>query len=112
FWLESDRMLELSFDPHVLEVQRKVVIEEFKQRYLNQPYGDVWLKLRPLAYKQHSYKWPTIGKEVSHIEHATMEDVKGFFYNYYAPNNATLVVAGNVREHEILEKVNKWYGDI
>lgn len=112
FWLESDRMLELSFDPHVLEVQRKVVIEEFKQRYLNQPYGDVWLKLRPLAYKQHSYKWPTIGKEVSHIEHATMEDVKDFFYNYYAPNNATLVVAGNVRENEILEKVNKWYGEI
>lgn len=112
FWLESDRMLALSFDPNVLEVQRKVVIEEFKQRYLNQPYGDVWLKLRPLAYTQHSYKWPTIGKEISHIENATMDDVRKFFYNYYAPNNATLVVAGNVREREVLNLVEKWYGDI
>ena len=80
FWLESDRMLSLSFDPKVLEVQRSVVIEEFKQRYLNQPYGDVWLKLRPLAYQVHPYKWATIGKEISHIENATMDDVKSFFY--------------------------------
>ena len=96
FWLESDRMLSLSFDPKVLEVQRKVVIEEFKQRYLNQPYGDVWLKLRPLAYKVHPYQWATIGKEISHIENATMEDVKDFFFRYYVPDNAILVVAGNV----------------
>ena len=79
FWLESDRMLSLSFDPKVLEVQRKVVIEEFKQRYLNQPYGDIWLKLRPLAYEKHPYNWATIGKEISHIEEATMSDVKAFF---------------------------------
>ena len=83
FWLESDRMLSLSFDPKVLEVQRKVVIEEFKQRYLNQPYGDVWLKLNPLAYQKHSYRWNTIGKEIKHIEQATMEDVKQFFYKFY-----------------------------
>lgn len=112
FWLESDRMLELSFDPHVLEVQRKVVIEEFKQRYLNQPYGDVWLKLRPLAYKKHPYKWPTIGKEISHIENATMDDVKDFFHNFYSPNNAVLVVAGNVKEQEVLALAEKWYGEI
>jgi len=112
FWLESDRMLSLSFDPNVLEVQRKVVIEEFKQRYLNQPYGDVWLHLRPLAYEVHPYKWPTIGKDITHIEQATMEDVKSFFYRHYAPNNATLVIAGNVDADKIVKKVEKWYGDI
>src|SRR5688500_3175743 len=83
FWLESDRMLSLSFDPNVLEVQRKVVIEEFKQRYLNQPYGDVWLKLRPLTYLKHPYQWATIGKEIRHIENATMDDVRNFFFKYY-----------------------------
>src|ERR1044071_3781089 len=93
FWLESDRMLSLSFDPQVLEVQRKVVIEEFKQRYLNQPYGDVWLKLRPLAYTTHPYKWATIGKEISHIEQASLDDVKSFFYAHYCPANAILSVA-------------------
>ncbi len=111
-WLEADRMLELSFDPKVLEVQRKVVIEEFKQRYLNQPYGDVWLKLRPLAYEKHPYRWPTIGKEISHIEDATMEDVKDFFYKYYSPNNATLVIGGNVIEKDVIAMVEKWYNDI
>jgi len=100
FWLESDRMLSLSFDPKVLEVQRSVVIEEFKQRYLNQPYGDLWLKMRPLAYEKHPYQWPTIGKEISHIENATMEDVKDFFFTHYRPNNAYLVVAGNVETEE------------
>src|SRR6201991_2208026 len=90
FWLESDRMLSLSFDPNVLDVQRKVVVEEFKQRYLNQPYGDVWLKLRPLAYRVHPYKWATIGKEISHIENATMQDVQDFFFRYYVPNNAIM----------------------
>src|ERR1700712_4718024 len=96
FWLESDRMLSLAFDTKSLEVQRKVVIEEFKQRYLNQPYGDVWLKLRPLAYQVHPYQWATIGKEISHIENATLEDVKEFFFSHYIPRNAILVVAGNV----------------
>lgn len=112
FWLESDRMLSLSFDPQVLEVQRKVVIEEFKQRYLNQPYGDVWLKLRPLAYQVHPYQWATIGKEISHIEQATMEDVKDFFYSHYLPNNAILVVAGNVKTQQIKDLSEKWFGPI
>ncbi len=112
FWLESDRMLSLSFDPQVLEVQRKVVIEEFKQRYLNQPYGDVWLKLRPLAYEVHPYQWATIGKEIKHIEDASMEDVKEFFRAHYVPNNAILVVAGNVKTKDIKALSDKWFGSI
>jgi zinc protease len=112
FWLESDRMLSLSFDPKVLEVQRKVVIEEFKQRYLNQPYGDVWLKLRPLAYNTHPYQWATIGKEISHIENATMDDVKDFFFTHYLPNNAVLVVAGNVTLDQVKRLSEKWFGPI
>src|SRR5690606_24365041 len=112
FWLESDRMLSLSFDPKVLEVQRKVVVEEFKQRYLNQPYGDAWLHLRPLAYQVHPYKWATIGKEISHIENATMDDVKEFFYKFYIPNNAVMVVAGNVKAEEIQTLTERWFGPI
>ncbi|MCB0478492.1 MAG: insulinase family protein [Crocinitomicaceae bacterium] len=111
-WLESDRMNQLAFTPKSLEVQRSVVIEEFKQRYLNQPYGDVWLQLRPLAYKKHPYKWPTIGKEISHIENATLEDVKAFFYKHYGPQNAILSIAGNFELDYIKEKVNHWFGDI
>ncbi|XOV92483.1 MAG: M16 family metallopeptidase [Bacteroidota bacterium] len=112
FWLESDRMLSLSFDPEVLEVQRKVVIEEFKQRYLNQPYGDVWLKLRPLAYKKHAYQWPTIGKDISHIEQATMDDVKNFFFQNYRPGNAILVIAGDITVSRAMELSKKWFGEI
>jgi len=112
FWLESDRMLSLSFDPKVLDVQQKVVIEEFKQRYYNQPYGDVWLKLRPLTYKVHPYQWATIGKEISHIEQATLEDVKSFFFKHYVPNNAILVVAGNVTFEQVKELSEKWFGPI
>ncbi|WP_296622411.1 pitrilysin family protein [Marivirga sp.] len=112
FWLESDRMLSLSFDPKVLEVQRSVVIEEFKQRYLNQPYGDLWLKMRPLAYEKHPYQWATIGKEISHIENATMDDVKDFFFTHYRPNNAYLVVAGNVETEQIKDLADKWFGEI
>jgi predicted Zn-dependent peptidase len=112
FWLESDRMMSLSFDPRVLEVQRKVVVEEFKQRYLNQPYGDVWLRLRPLAYQVHPYRWATIGKEISHIEEATMDDVRSFFYKYYLPNNAILVVAGPVQVDDIKRLAQKWFGPI
>jgi zinc protease len=112
FWLESDRMMSLSFDPNVLEVQRKVVIEEFKQRYLNQPYGDVWLKLRPLAYEKHPYQWATIGKEISHIDNATLQDVKTFFYKHYLPNNAVLVVAGNVTLDQVKKLSQKWFGPI
>lgn len=112
FWLESDRMLSLAFDEKSLEVQRKVVIEEFNQRYLNQPYGDVWLKLRPLAYKLHSYSWATIGKEISHIEDATMDDVKAFFAKFYTPNNAILVVAGNVTLSQVETLAEKWFEPI
>jgi len=112
FWLESDRMLSLSFDPQVLDVQQKVVIEEFKQRYLNQPYGDVWLKLRPLAYQVHPYRWATIGKDISHIENATLDDVKAFFYQYYLPNNAVLVVAGDVTIDQVKRLCAKWFAPI
>ena len=112
FWLESDRMLSLSFDPEVLEVQRNVVVEEFRQRYLNQPYGDVWLKFLPLAYTTHPYQWATIGKEISHIEQATLQDVKDFFFRHYVPSNAILVVAGNVDEKQVRELSNKWFGNI
>ena len=111
-WLESDRMLSLGFTTKSLETQRSVVIEEFKQRYLNQPYGDVWLKLRPLAYHNHPYQWATIGKEISHIENATMEDVKAFFHKFYNPSNAILCIAGNFELEEVKRLVEKWYGDI
>lgn len=112
FWLESDRMLSLAFSEKSLEVQKNVVIEEFKQRYLNQPYGDVWLKLRPLAYKVHPYQWATIGKEISHIENANMENVKSFFKKHYNPQNAILVVAGNITFERALELTEKWFGNI
>jgi predicted Zn-dependent peptidase len=112
FWLESDRMLELDFSQKNLDVQKSVVIEEFKQRYLNKPYGDAHLILRGLHYKQHPYRWPTIGMEISHIEKATLEDVKDFFYGFYAPNNATLVVAGNVTVAQVKELAEKWFGPI
>ena len=112
FWLESDRMLGLAFDENGLEVQRKVVIEEFKQNYLNQPYGDVWLKLRPLAYDVHPYKWPTIGKEIAHIADARMEDVRHFFHRHYSPSNAILVVAGQVTFDQAKALTEKWFGPI
>lgn len=111
-WLESDRMLSLAFTEKSLEVQRQVVIEEFKQRYLNQPYGDVWLLLRPLAYKEHPYKWATIGKEISHIENAAMEDVRSFFKRFYCPSNAILCVAGDFELNDVKNRVNHWFGSI
>lgn len=111
-WLESDRMKSLAFSPQSLEVQRKVVSEEFKEHYINQPYGDAWHKLRALAYTTHSYKWPTIGKDLSHIENATLEDVKDFFFKHYRPDNAILVVAGNVNATDVLPLVEKYFGDI
>ena len=112
FWLESDRMLSLAFSEKSLEVQRNVVCEEFKQRYLNQPYGDVWLKLRPLAYKEHPYRWATIGKELKHIEEATIDDVKAFFKKHYNPANAILVVGGSVNTDEVKVLAEKWFGSI
>ncbi len=112
FWLDSDRMLELAFSEQSLDVQRGVVIEEFKQRCLNQPYGDVGHLLRPLAYRVHPYRWPTIGKELSHIEQATLEEVKDFFYRFYAPNNAVLAVTGNISWEETVALTEKWFGPV
>ena len=112
FWLESDRMLSLDFSERSLEVQRGVVIEEFKQRCLNQPYGDIGHLLRPLAYQTHPYQWPTIGKELSHIANATLEEVKAFFFRFYAPNNAILAVTGNISFEEAVALTEKWFGSI
>lgn len=111
-WLESDRMLSLAFTEKSLEVQRSVVIEEFKQRYLNQPYGDMWLEFRPLAYEKHPYRWATIGKDIKHIEEAKMEDVKDFFARYYHPGNAILCISGNFELDYIRRVTEKWYGNI
>lgn len=112
FWLESDRMLSLAFNNKSLEVQRKVVCEEFKEHYINKPYGDIWHKMRALAYKVHPYKWMTIGKELSHVENATIDDVKSFFFKHYRPSNAILVAAGKVKTDEIKLLAEKWFGDI
>lgn len=112
FWLESDRMMSLDFNEKSLEVQKNVVAEEFKQRNLNQPYGDVSHIIRDMAYKTHPYRWPTIGKEISHITNATMQDVKDFFYRFYAPNNAILAVSGNISFEETIRLTEKWFGDI
>ncbi|MDB5152649.1 MAG: insulinase family protein [Mucilaginibacter sp.] len=112
FWLESDRMLSLAFSEKSLEVQRNVVIEEFKQRYLNQPYGDVWLRLRPLVYKKHPYQWATIGKEIKHIEDARIEDVKAFFKKHYNPQNAIMVVGGDISTEQIKRLAEKWFAPI
>lgn len=112
FWLESDRMLSLSFNPNSLDVQRQVVIEEFKQRCLNQPYGDAGHLMRAMAYKVHPYQWPTIGKIIDHIAQATMSEVKDFFFRFYAPNNAILVVTGNISFDETKALAEKWFGPI
>lgn len=112
FWLESDRMLSLAFTDSSLEVQRKVVCEEFKEHYLNKPYGDVWHKMRELAFQAHPYRWMTIGRELSHIENARLEDVKNFFFKHYRPVNAILVVAGNVTVDNVRTLAEKWFGPI
>lgn len=112
FWLESDRMVSLAFSEKSLDVQRKVVCEEFKEHYINKPYGDVWFKMRELAYTTHPYRWQTIGKELSHIENAQIEDVKHFFFRHYRPSNAILAVAGNITKKRVQELAEKWFGDI
>jgi len=112
FWLESDRLLALDFSEQNLMTQKKVVIEEFQQRYLNQPYGDVWLHLRPLAYTHHPYRWPTIGRDIQHIEHAQLEQVKAFFYQHYCPGNAILSVAGKIQADHVFKMAEKWFGQI
>jgi zinc protease len=112
FWLESDRMLSLAFSEKSLEVQRKVVCEEFKEHYINKPYGDVGFKMREMAFKQHPYRWMTIGKELSHIETAKLEDVKNFFFKHYRPVNAILVVAGNITVDTVKKLAEKWFANI
>ncbi|PWT77122.1 MAG: peptidase M16 [Bacteroidetes bacterium] len=112
FWLESDRMLSLAFSKKSLEVQRKVVCEEFKEHYINKPYGDVWFKIRELAYTVHPYKWMTIGKELSHIENAQLTDVKEFFFKHYRPVNAVVVIAGNIQPEQGFQLAEKWFGPI
>lgn len=112
FWLESDRMLELAFSQKSLDVQKQVVIEEFKQRYLNRPYGDTWLHIRPLAFTHHPYQWPTIGKRIDHIADADLSDVQDFFYTHYAPNNAVIAISGNVSLKKVKKLAKKWYASI
>lgn len=112
FWLESDRMLSLAFSPENLEVQRQVVMEEFKQRHLNQPYGDSSHLTRAMAYTTHPYRWPTIGLELRHIAEASLEEVKKFFFRFYAPDNAVLAVAGNITFEEVVRLAEKWFGPI
>ena len=112
FWLESDRMLGLDLSEKKLEIQKNVVTEEFNQRYMNQPYGDAFLMLRALAYQVHPYRWPTIGKDMSHIKNASLNDVKDFFEHHYAPNNAIICIAGNVSAKEMKPLAEKWFGSI
>ena len=112
FWLESDRMLELGITKEKLEIQKNVVIEEYNQRYLNKPYGDWMLIMRYLAYRKHPYMWPTIGKDTLEIKYASLDEVNNFFYNYYAPNNAILVVAGDVETEQVKRLAEKWFGPI
>jgi predicted Zn-dependent peptidase len=112
FWLESDRMLSLAFEQESLSTQKNVVMEEFKEHYINQPYGDVWHKMCALAYKVHPYKWPVIGLNLQHIEQVQMPSAKTFFFKYYRPNNAVLVVAGNVKTTEVKKLAEKWFGEI
>ncbi len=112
FWLESDRMMSLAFTPASLEVQRKVVMEEFKQHYLTPPYGDISHLMSGLSYKKHHYMWPTIGKCLDHIADAKMEDVKDFFFRFYAPNNAILSVVGGISMEEVVRLAEKWFGPV
>jgi zinc protease len=112
FWLESDRMLSLAFGEKSLDTQRKVVCEEFKEHYLNKPYGNAWHLLRKVAYTTHPYRWPTIGENLEQIETAHLEEVKAFFFKHYRPLNAVLCVAGNVTTEEVKVLAAKWFGDI
>jgi zinc protease len=112
FWLESDRMLSLSYDQKVLDVQKNVVVEEFKQRYLNQPYGDAWHLISPVAYESHAYMWPTIGKEINHVEKITMDDVRDFAKRSYHPSNAILVIAGDITVSKAKALCEKWFGSV
>jgi zinc protease len=112
FWLESDRMLGLDFSQKNLDTQKSVVTEEFNQRYLNQPYGDAILKLRPLAYKVHPYRWPAIGMDINHVASVDLEHIKEFFFTHYAPNNAILTITGKIDYDTASKLSDKWFGPI
>jgi len=111
-WLESDRMMELAFKKSALEIQKNVVIEEFKEHFLNKPYGDMWMLFNEAVFERHPYQWLPIGKEIAHIESVNLEDIKRFYHHYYAPQNAVIAIAGNVRFEEIVLLVEKWFGSI
>jgi zinc protease len=111
-WIEADRMNGLDITPKAFETQQKVVIEEFKETCLNQPYGDVWHLLSALAYQKHPYRWPTIGLDISHIEDAQLKDVRDFYSTFYTPNNAILVISGNIDEDKTLKMIEKWFSPI
>lgn len=111
-WLESDRMLSLDFSKEKLQIQQNVVSEEYRQRYLNQPYGDIWLIIRPLTYKVHPYRWPTIGERIDQIQNATLDDVRSFYYSHYGPDNAFITISGNIKSERAFDLVGKWFGDI
>lgn len=112
FWLESDRMLSLNLNQRSLDIQKKVVVEEFKETCLNEPYGDMWHHLSEMAYHKHPYKWPTIGKKISHIKRVELTESKMFFNTYYQPNNAILSVVGNIEPEEVFRLAEEWFGDI
>jgi predicted Zn-dependent peptidase len=112
FWLESDRMLEPGFTQKKLDVQKSVVTEEFKQRYVNQPYGDAMLLLRPLSYSTHPYRWPTIGMDISHIENITLDNVRDFFSSHYTPDNAILAITGNIAPGKAFDLAGRWFESI
>lgn len=111
-WLESDRMLELAFRQQSLDIQKQVVIEEFKENFLNRPYGDLMMLFNQMAYERHPYQWLPIGKKPEHIAEVDMDMIKDFYYRFYRPNNAVLVVAGNVHFDEVAALAEKWFGDI
>lgn len=112
FWLESDRMMELDFNQKSLDTQISVVSEEFKENYINKPYGDMWHILSDMCYTKHPYRWPTIGYNLDHIANIKMQDTKDFFYKYYRPNNAVLTIAGGVKTSEMERLAIKWFGEI
>ena len=111
-WLESDRLLSLSINKRSLDVQRKVVVEEFKETCLNEPYGDSWHHLSEMMYQHHPYRWPVIGLAPEHVENATIQDVRSFYKNWYNPANAVLSIAGKVSTEEALNLAEKWFASI
>ncbi|HNX21751.1 MAG TPA: pitrilysin family protein [Bacteroidales bacterium] len=111
-WLESDRMLSLAFDQEQLDIQKHVVMEEFKENFLNRPFGDMWILFNQFVFQKHPYQWLPIGKNLEHIETTTMDDIRGFYNQFYVPNNAVIAISGDVFYDNIVNLVEKWFGDI